>query len=352
MRRESRFLLLALVVLILSTGPAYGQACEGTALAATTETRHFDCYSPEEALKWTLNIACMDACGKVWWTLAPQPGVVDGSCHRDSNTFCTPTYQRKDYTKGLYAETSAFPTRHTVTDGKVQCVNRSQVITLGDCPCAPACGSNDGQCDISSDGGTWQDGGTTSPDDPQGCCYSKCSPILINLGGDGFHLTGAESPVRFDIDADGDVDAISWTAADADEAFLALDRNGNGFIDDGRELFGVATEQPPSPDANGFIALRVFDDPANGGNGDGIISALDQVFPDLVLWTDGNRNGVSEPWELAPLLDRGVVSIRLDYRLAERSDRYGNSFRWSSTAYRQDGRPLSAVDVIFVMSPD
>lgn len=211
--------------------------------------------------------------------------------------------------------------------------------------------SNTSQCDIST-GGTREETGTTTSGDPEGCCYSRCSPILINLGGDSFHLTGPESPVRFDIDADGDADAISWTAADADEAFLALDRNHNGLIDHGRELFGVAAEQPPSPDPNGFIALSVFDDPRNGGNGDGMISALDQVFPDLVLWTDNDRNGVSEPWELSPLLDRGVVSIRLDYRLAERSDRFGNSFRWSSTAYRQDGRPLSAVDVIFVTTQD
>lgn len=343
MRRGASFLLLAVVAAILSTtGPAYGEECAGSAVAATTETRHFKCYQPAEALKWTLNIICMDACGQPWTSLAPQTAAVDGSCHLDSGTFCTPPYQRKDYTKGLYAETSAFPTRHSIVEGKVECHNRSQVVTLGNCPCAPACAT-------ASPGGEeclWSEHENPS------CCETTCTPILLDLGGAGFELSGTEPPVAFDIDADGVRDAISWTRQGGDEAFLALDRNGNGLIDSGSELFGAATEQPASDDPNGFLALAVFDALAAGGNGDGRITVDDAVFSRLVLWNDADRDGTSSPSELTSLGDHGVAELSIEHVVSERRDRFGNRFRWTGHARTAEARPVTASDVVFVSAPD
>ena len=163
------------------------------------------------------------------------------------------------------------------------------------------------------------------PDDP--CCGG--SPIVIDLDGGGIKLTGTNDPVRFDLDVTGRAETMGWTEPGSLTAFLALDLDQNGSIDNGRELFGTYTLMPGGERAqNGYEALKVYDGPDFGGNGDGEVSASDAVYSKLSLWIDLNHNGRTDPGDLVDLAAAGVESIRLDYRDGSRVDRWGNAFKY------------------------
>lgn len=183
-------------------------------------------------------------------------------------------------------------------------------------------------------------------------CQEIPSPIVIDTTGKGFLLTAADEGVVFDIAGNGHPIKMGWTGAASGNAFLALDRNHDGHINNGQELFGNFTSQPKSDHPNGFLALAEFDKPENGGNGDGIIDHRDAIFSQLVLWIDENHDGLSQPNELHSLPELGVYSLALRYRESRRTDAFGNQFRYQaavnpdpSDGESSDGR--FAYDVFF-----
>ncbi len=143
---------------------------------------------------------------------------------------------------------------------------------------------------------------------------------------------------------------MGWTAAGADNAFLALP-GPDGLVHNGKQLFGNFTPQPASATPNGFAALAVYDDPKNGGNGDGIIDARDAVFASLRLWIDSNRDGISQPEELHTLPSLGVNSISLKYKEDRRTDQVGNVFRYHAQVNPGDARSTGrmAYDVFLML---
>ena len=175
------------------------------------------------------------------------------------------------------------------------------------------------------------------------------SPVVIALGREAYQLTGLEDPVSFDIAGDGTPRTMGWTAADSPEAFLFQDSNGNGVVDDGRELFGTAVA------ANGFEALKQGDLPVEGGNGDGVLDDRDAIWSRLRLWIDVDHDGVCEPYEVFTLPEKGLLAIDLDYRLSPRRDGHGNLLRYVSNALLLDAAGKEQVrkifDVYFVVAP-
>ena len=159
-----------------------------------------------------------------------------------------------------------------------------------------------------------------------GCCYQQNgSPILINLENGPVQLSSPVAGVEFDIFGTGTRFRVAWPTSRAN-AWLALDRDGDGAITSGRELFGDATKLSAGLTApNGFVALSEFD-----ANEDGKIDSSDPVFAQLRLWRDTVRDGRGAAEELTPLSADGITEIYLDYRQSARQDKHANLFRYRS----------------------
>lgn len=178
-------------------------------------------------------------------------------------------------------------------------------------------------------------------------CDPNCnnSPIILDLAGDGYNLTAASAGVTFDVNANGNPLPIAWTAALSDDAFLVLDRDGNGRIDDGRELFGSVTAQHVSAHPNGFLALADFD-----SSGDNAITSADAIWASLRLWQDKNHNGVTDAGELHTLGEFGITSIALAYTsVGSYNDANGNLFGYKAAVTHTGSKPVGpyAWDVFF-----
>ena len=160
----------------------------------------------------------------------------------------------------------------------------------------------------------------------------KVDPLILDLNGDGLATTNLDqSDVYFDLDSNGFAERTAWI--DANDGLLVLDRNGDGKITNGQELFGDQTLLSNGTRAtSGFEALREFDD-----NKDGKIDASDIVYLKLKVWQDLNRDGVSQAEEMKSLADVGIKAINLSSTVTGAADAMGNIQRRLGSFVKTDG---------------
>ncbi len=190
-------------------------------------------------------------------------------------------------------------------------------------------------------------------DDPancRNCDYGQCnSPLVLDLDGDGFLFGSPSELVPFDIDGDGQLDLVAWVAPGQGDGFLALDRNGNGRIDDGSELFGDATPLTAGGVAgHGFAALHEIDAAENGGNSNDWVDPGDELFSGILVWRDSNRDGFSERNELRRLPSLGILALRVIPRPNSQLDEWGNELLFWSDGIRLHHGSITYFEVVDV----
>jgi Ca2+-binding RTX toxin-like protein len=169
-------------------------------------------------------------------------------------------------------------------------------------------------------------------------------PIILDLDGDGVEMVDLESSqVRFDMNLDGTRDQTGWVGAD--DGLLVLDRNGNGIIDDAREISFAADDEQAVTDLEG---LRFWDTNRNG-----FLDGGDDDFGRFQIWRDLNQNGISETNELFSLSALGIKSLNLTLNLTGDElvgDR--NVLFATSEFHRTDGTTGLIGDVSFAFDPE
>lgn len=170
---------------------------------------------------------------------------------------------------------------------------------------------------------------------------SLYSPIILDLDGDGVETLNKEAGVYFDHDGNLFAENTGWVAPD--DGLLVYDRNGNGNIDDGSELFGNFTKLKNGKLAkNGYEALADLDD-----NHDGVIDKKDSIFNKLRVWQDKNSDGKVDKGELLTLDQAGVSSINTDFKNSKYTDPQGNEHKQQGTITYTNGNKGISADAWF-----
>lgn len=175
--------------------------------------------------------------------------------------------------------------------------------------------------------------------------WIRRDPLAIDLDGDGIETVALSptAPITFDHNADGTKTGTGWLKGD--DAWLVLDRDSNGAIDSGRELFGVDTEITVNGTTrnatNGFEALTTLD-----ANGDKVFDAKDAAFTQVRLWRDLNQDGISQASELSTLASKSITAISLNYTSVNTDLGNGNTVTGRATVTRGGGS--SEIDSVVI----
>jgi len=166
-------------------------------------------------------------------------------------------------------------------------------------------------------------------------------PVAVDLDWDGVESVSREDGVYFDLNNDGVKEKTGWVASD--DGLLVMDRNNNGEIDHGGELFGDQTKlQNGELASSGFVALKELD-----SDGDGYISSNDPDFDKLQVWQDHNQDGVSPFDELYSLENAGIERINLNYEQSGEGDGHGNIIDKTASFEFTDGNIGVSAEFLF-----
>ncbi|EHB8454786.1 hypothetical protein JVX81_004792, partial [Salmonella enterica] len=167
------------------------------------------------------------------------------------------------------------------------------------------------------------------------------SPIIIDLDRDGVETISLENGVFFDHDGNKFAESTGWVSPD--DGLLVFDRDGNGQIDNGSELFGNNTLQADGTNAsNGYNALKEYDD-----NNDGALDENDAIWNQLQIWQDKNSNGRVDEGELLTMKQAGIASINTMYKNSSTTDSQGNLHKQTGSITYTDGSKGQSADVWF-----
>lgn len=172
-------------------------------------------------------------------------------------------------------------------------------------------------------------------------------PLVLDLNGNGIETVGINTaaPILFDGNGDGVKTATGWVSAN--DGMLVWDRNGNGAIDSGRELFSDATVKSDGTVAtDGFNALADLD-----ANHDGVVNAQDADFANLRVWRDLNQNGVSDAGEIFTLDTYQIAGINVGNTTVNTALGNGNVLNETGSFVRSDGTTGLAANVNFASNP-
>jgi len=155
-------------------------------------------------------------------------------------------------------------------------------------------------------------------------------PLMFDLDGDGIETVASTNGAFFDHDGNGFAERTGW--AGSDDGLLVLDRNSDGIINNGTELFGDQTIlQNGQTASNGFQALAEFD-----VNSDGRIDANDAVYTQLKIWQDLDGDGYSQADEMKSLSDLGINAINMAHTVTNIPDGNGNTQVQAGTFEKAD----------------
>jgi hypothetical protein len=335
--RASVLASLAALCIATYATPAASQVCSGSFSAVNTGGSTSNCPGPKSE-SFIFSIVGSSQC--------PQSGVYNrtGSAKETvtitATGTCTPVeciYTNPQMTIDHSPSTTVtWNWTNGVVSGQA-CASSSQTAwrnypEIGECGGSFCCAGED-QCNGTS-GATWV----------ASTCTCQTSPLIVVMAGgmDGA-MTSAERGAPFTMIQRAGPAQWAWPQASQRRVgWLARDRDGDGRIGGGSELYGGATPHsvPPGQPRHGFTALAEED-----SNGDGLVTSEDANYLDINIWFDGNGDGESQSHELVSLQSLGIIQLSTRYQTISKTDQHGNRFEYQSNAIQQAGRHMRFLTV-------